>query len=83
MDSQVGRDRPPRPSEFPLAGGVLTVWNGFHWESPWSYGHGVGAGRPDAPETPGDFGLYRDHLVGSDGLRRLVQVDTRFGENVG
>jgi hypothetical protein len=43
-DDRIGRrggDRPIEPSSnFPLAGGVMAVWNRFHSKSPWDDGQG-------------------------------------------
>ena len=42
-------------ADFPLAGGVVSVWNRFHSKSPCGLGQGICVGRSNVPETPGDF----------------------------
>src|SRR4029079_3013645 len=49
-------DGPIEPlPDFPLAGGMVSVWNRLHSKSPWEFGHGICVGRSNVPQTPGDF----------------------------
>jgi hypothetical protein len=51
-----GGDGPIKsPTDFALAGGMMTVWNRFHSKSPCAFGAWVCVGRSNVPETPGDF----------------------------
>lgn len=51
-----GSDRPIEPAaDFALAGGMVAMWNRFHSKSPWGLGNGIGVGRSNVPQTPGDF----------------------------
>ena len=52
-DDRIGRrcgDRPIEPSSnFPLAGGVMAVWNRFHSKSPWGDRPEICGGRSSVP----------------------------------
>ena len=52
------------PTDFVLARGVVTVWNGFHSKSPCLFGHRNCEGQSNVPETPGDFELFLENHVG-------------------
>ena len=57
-------DGPVEPeADFPLAGGVVLVWNRYHSKSPCGYGHEICVGRSNVPETPGDFEFLLTHHV--------------------
>ena len=57
-------DGPVEPeADFPLADGVVLVWNRYHSKSPCGFGHGICVGRSNVPETPGDFEFLLTHHV--------------------
>ena len=67
-DDRIRRGRGDRAAEpaadFALAGGVVVVWNRFHSKSPRGFGRGIGVGRSNVPETPGDFEFQpTDHEI--------------------
>jgi hypothetical protein len=64
MDVGCGEDRPWRGcgdghvepvADFPLAGGVVSVWSRLHSKSPRGFGHGIHVDQSNVPDTPGDF----------------------------
>jgi hypothetical protein len=70
-----GGDGPIEPlANFPLAVGVMSVWNRAHSKSPCGLGHGICVGQSNVPETPGDFEFFihdsRDSRLGP----RLVKA---------
>jgi hypothetical protein len=62
-------------SDFPVAGGVVLVWNRYHSKSPCGFGHGICVGRSNVPETPGDFEFLLTNYVvsGSDHAWLILQ----------
>src|SRR5260370_31157425 len=60
-------------ADFPLAGGVMAMWNGVHSKSPWGDAPGISEDRSKVPETTGAFEFFPHHPLDSAAETRLVK----------